>query len=202
MAQPDAQATPILPAAEPQRQLPAAEPQGQLPAAEPQRQIPAAEPPGPILTAQRARVDDVPRIHELIEYWAKTDVVLPRTEGEIYESLRDFVVLRENGHVLAAGALHIEWKDLAEVKSVVVDPAHQGRGLGRVIVLACVEEAVALGLKTVFALTTSPGFFEKLGFQQAAVSSFPRKVWNECLRCPKYARCDEIAVSIDLRHRA
>ena len=77
----------------------------------------------------------------------------------------------------------------------------QGKGAGGIIVRACLDEAVALGLSTVFALTTSPGFFERLGFSQAAVAAFPRKVWTECLRCPKYDNCDEIAVSIDLRDR-
>ncbi len=152
--------------------------------------------------AARARVTDVPGIHRLIQHWAEeTGDVLPRTEGEIYETLRDFLVVREGSRVVAAGALHVEWKDLAEVKSLVVDPTAQGQGAGGVIVRACLDEAVALGLKTVFALTTSPGFFERLGFSQAAVAAFPRKVWTECLRCPKYDSCDEIAVSIDLRDR-
>ena len=153
------------------------------------------------LLAEKARVDDVAAIQRLIDHWVKTDVVLPRTEGEIYESLRDFTVVRDGDRVAAAGALHIEWKDLAEIKSLVVDPDYQGQGLGSVVVEACLDEAVELGMKTVFALTTSPEFFEKCGFAQAAVSSFPLKVWNECLRCPKYSRCDEIAVAIDLRSR-
>ena len=62
----------------------------------------------------------------------------------------------------------------------------------------CSRRRAALGLRTVFALTTTPAFFERVGFRQAAVSSFPRKVWNECFRCPKYANCDEVALSIDL----
>ena len=161
-----------------------------------------AETPSILRPAARARVVDVPSIHRLIQYWAdKTADVLPRPEGELYETLRDFFVVREGGQILAAGALHLEWKDLAEIKSLVVDPTAQEQGLGRTIVGACLDEAVALDLKTVFALTTSPRFFEKLGFKQAAVSSFPRKVWNECFRCPKYSRCDEVAVAIDLRAR-
>ena len=152
--------------------------------------------------AERARLADVPQIHRMIQYWSDTTGdVLPRPEGELYENLRDFYVIRNGDALLAAGALHLEWKDLAEVKSLVVAPNTQGQGLGRILVEACLEEAVALGIKTVFALTTTPEFFERLGFKQAAVSAFPRKVWNECFRCPKYSRCDEIAVSIDLRER-
>ena len=154
--------------------------------------------------AQRASVNDAREIQRLIAYWAEeTGDVLPRTEGEIYETIRDFVVVpSESGNgLLAAGALHVEWRDLAEIKSLVVDPKAQGKGLGRIVVDACLDEAVELGLKTVFALTTTPAFFERLGFRVAGVSAFPRKVWNECFRCPKYANCDEIAVTIDLRER-
>ena len=156
------------------------------------------------LAAERALIGDAPEIHRLIQYWFETTGdVLPRTEGEIYETIRDFVVVRDPGgrKLLAAGALHVEWRDLAEIKSLVVDPGTQGRGLGRIVVDACLEEAVGLGLKTVFALTTTPAFFERLGFRISGVSAFPRKVWNECFRCPKYNACDEIAVTIDLRDR-
>ncbi len=164
------------------------------------RQTPAEAP----LHAEKAVVGDAPEIHRLIQYWFDTTGdVLPRTEGEIYETIRDFFVIRDpkGSRLLAAGALHVEWRDLAEIKSLVVDPGTQGRGLGRIIVDACLSEAVEMGLKTVFALTTTPAFFERLGFRIAGVSAFPRKVWNECFRCPKYNACDEIAVTIDLRDR-
>ncbi len=156
------------------------------------------------LFTEKANVGDAPEIHRLIQYWFEaTGDVLPRTEGEIYETIRDFVVVRDPGkrRLLAAGALHVEWKDLAEIKSLVVDSGTQGRGLGRIVVDACLSEAVDMGLKTVFALTTTPAFFERLGFRISGVSAFPRKVWNECFRCPKYNACDEIAVTIDLRDR-
>ena len=64
---------------------------------------------------------------------------------------------------------------------------------------ACLDEARQLGLARVFALTYKPAFFEKLGFKIADVSEFPRKVWNECYRCPKFANCNEIALALDLR---
>jgi amino-acid N-acetyltransferase len=156
------------------------------------------------LRAEQATVGDAPEIHRLIQYWFETTGdVLPRTEGEIYETIRDFVVVRDPDmpRLLAAGALHVEWRDLAEIKSLVVDPGTQGKGLGRIVVDACLDEAVEMGLKTVFALTTTPAFFERLGFRISGVSAFPRKVWNECFRCPKYNACDEIAVTIDLRDR-
>ena len=85
------------------------------------------------LFAEAANVGDAPEIHRLIQYWFETTGdVLPRTEGEIYETIRDFVVVRDSGkrRLLAAGALHVEWKDLAEIKSLVVDPGRRVAGLG------------------------------------------------------------------------
>jgi amino-acid N-acetyltransferase len=74
----------------------------------------------------------------------------------------------------------------------------QGLRLGARIVDACIEEARGIGLKTAFALTYRPGFFEKLGFTQADVMTLPRKVWGECYRCPKFPTCNEIAMVREL----
>jgi amino-acid N-acetyltransferase len=90
------------------------------------------------------------------------------------------------------------WDDLAEVRSLAVREDKQGLGLGAMLVRSHLEEARDLGLKTVFALTYRPGFFEKLGFTQADVMTLPRKVWNECYRCPKFPSCNEIAVVLEV----
>jgi amino-acid N-acetyltransferase len=149
---------------------------------------------------RRARVGDAVDIQRLITQFAQRDEMLHRSLGEVYENIRDFYVASdETGRIVGCGALHVCWSHLAEVKSLAVDEAAQGRGYGKQIVLACLEEARELDLKTVFALTYKPGFFEKLGFSVADVMEFPRKVWNECYRCPKFANCNEIAVGIDLR---
>ena len=148
--------------------------------------------------AERATIGDVDAIHELVNFWAARGDMLPRTKGETYENLRDFFVVRENGGVVACGALHIVWADIAEVKSLAVREHRQGGGHGARIVRACVEEGRQLGLERLFALTYRPGFFERLGFVQADVMELPRKVWNECYRCPKFPGCNEIAMTLDL----
>jgi amino-acid N-acetyltransferase len=148
---------------------------------------------------QAAEVGDAEAIHGLINGFARKGEMLPRTMAEVYENLRDFSVVRESEGVLACGALHIMWEDLAEIRSLAVDEARQGQGLGARLVRAHLQEARDLGLSTVFALTYRPGFFERLGFRQADVMTLPRKVWNECYRCPKFPTCNEIAVVLDLR---
>ena len=146
----------------------------------------------------RATVRDAEGIHRLVNYWAAQGQMLPRTLGETYENLRDFFVVREGDQVVGCGALHIVWADMAELKSLAVEDSAQSRGFGAAITRACVEEGRTLGLTGLFALTYRPGFFERLGWRQADVMTLPRKVWNECYRCPKFPGCDEIAMVIDL----
>jgi amino-acid N-acetyltransferase len=142
---------------------------------------------------------DAPQIQDLVNSFASLGEMLPRPLAEIYEHLRDFLVVRHNQRLVACAGLHIVWEDLAEVRSVAVIQEWQEKGVGALLVEACLDEARALGIPTVFALTRQPGFFERLGFYQADVMALPRKVWGECFRCPKFPHCDEIAVIIDLK---
>ena len=151
------------------------------------------------LTARKAEIGDAQAIHDLINLYAQRGDMLPRTMGEVYENLRDFVVVRAPGEQLMGGvALHIVWNDLAEVKSLAVPEDVQTRGMGSLLVNAVVDEARDLGLERLFALTYRPTFFERLGFVQADVMTLPRKVWNECYRCPKFPSCNEIALVKEL----
>jgi amino-acid N-acetyltransferase len=145
-------------------------------------------------SAVKAEIGDAQAIHDLINLYAQRGDMLPRTMGEVYENLRDFYVVHENGALAGCVALHIVWSDLAEVKSLAVSEKVQSRGLGSILVEATIEEARNIGLERVFALTYRPAFFERLGFVQADVMTLPRKVWNECYRCPKFPSCNEIAL--------
>lgn len=148
---------------------------------------------------EKATVTDAEDIHQVVTFFADRDEMLHRPLNEIYENLRDFYVARApDGAFLGCVALHLLWADLAEVKSLAVREDRQLKGVGAALVRACLDEARQIGLPRVFALTYKPGFFERLGFQIANVAQFPRKVWNECYRCPKFPSCNEIAVSIDL----
>lgn len=149
--------------------------------------------------ATKATLTDAREIHDLVNLYAQRGDMLPRTMGEVYENLRDFFVARDHaGAFLGCVGLHFMWSDLAEVKSLAVTESAQGRGIGSVLVNACIEEARAVGLDRIFALTYRPAFFERLGFEIADVMTLPRKVWNECYRCPKFPSCNEIALTLDL----
>lgn len=151
------------------------------------------------LRARKAEIADAQAIHDLINLFAQRGDMLPRTMGEVYENLRDFFVVRDDsGRFLGCVALHIVWADLAEVKSLAVAEEAQARGVGSLLVNAALDEARRIGLERVFALTYRPAFFERLGFVQADVMTLPRKVWNECYRCPKFPSCNEIALVREL----
>ena len=150
------------------------------------------------ILARKAEIQDAQAIHDLINLYAQRGEMLPRTMGEVFENLRDFFVVRPEHELMGCVALHIVWSDLAEIKSLAVPEDVQTKGLGSLLVEKAVEEARDIGLERVFALTYRPTFFERLGFVQADVMTLPRKVWNECYRCPKFPSCNEIALVREL----
>ena len=151
------------------------------------------------MQVEKARIDDVPTIHHLVNFFADRGEMLHRPLSEVYENLRDFFVIRKDEEVAACVALHICWSDLAEIKSLAVREEDQDQGVGKTLAEACIEEARGLGIATIFALTYKPTFFEKLGFKRVDVQELPRKVWGECQRCPKFPNCDETALLLPLK---
>jgi amino-acid N-acetyltransferase len=147
------------------------------------------------MKVEKAKIDDAQRIHELVNSFADKGEMLPRALSEIYENLRDFFVVRDkNSKLIGCVALHINWADLAEVKSLAVSEDKQAKGLGSVLIKACLDEAKALGIPTVFCLSYKPAFFEKYNFRRVDKMELPRKVWSECYSCPKFPDCDEVAL--------
>lgn len=143
---------------------------------------------------RKATASDVPEITRLINLRAEMGDVLPRPEESVYESVREFFVACGPGGVVGCCSLKIMGADLAEVRSLVVREDAQGTGLGKALVDACVKEADNLGIGRVFALTNKPAYFEKLGFNRVARSTFPQKIWRDCFTCKFFESCGEVAV--------
>ena len=143
---------------------------------------------------EKARIRDVPQMHQLVNYFADRGEMLARPLSELYESIRDFFVIRQGERVIACAALHVSWSDLAEIRSVAVAEDSQQKGIGSQLVETCLEEAREIGIPTIFCLTYQPAFFERYGFSQIDKMELPRKVWTECYRCPKFPDCDEVAL--------
>ena len=118
----------------------------------------------------------------------------PRSESDIYNSLRDFYVVAKDSRVVACAALLIYTRELGEVRSLAVDPDFMKMGLGLQLVQRLESDAKVIGLTKLMALTYVVEFFEKLGFSVVEMSELPEKVWGACINCHKFQNCDEIAV--------
>ena len=141
-----------------------------------------------------AKISDVKAIHALVNSYAEQDQMLFRSMADIYKGLQTFLVAEENGTVAGCCSLEIIWSDLAEVKSLAVADANKGCGVGKMLVREAIERARGLGAGRVFALTLNPEFFRKMSFELIDKALLPMKVWSDCARCPKQAKCDEVAV--------
>ena len=150
-------------------------------------------------TIRKARISDIQPLLQLINSYAAKEIMLPRTEFEMSENIRDFTVLYSGDRLVGCGALHFYTPTTAEVRSLAVDPDVKNRGLGRKLVDALEAEARENGQHAIFAFTYVPGFFNKLGFIEVDRGTLPLKAWKDCLRCPKFQCCDEIAVLKALR---
>ena len=156
------------------------------------------------LVLRRARVADVPGIAGVMAPYVVEGALLPRPVSELYQCVREFHVVEKVGDngsagtVVACAALRLLWRDLGEVRSLAVRPDAHGRGLGAALVQAVVADARTLGLPRIIALTREVPFFERCGFFAQQREALPRKVWTDCVRCPKRHACDEVAMTLDL----
>ena len=124
--------------------------------------------------------------------------MLPRSLNELYENIRDFFVYAEGKKIYGCCALHIDWEDLSEIKSLAVALSKTRSGIGKKLLEECLKEAKALKIKKVFALTYVPGFFKQFGFKVVDKSKLPHKIWSECIKCVYFPGCKEIAVMKEL----
>ena len=143
---------------------------------------------------RKAKIADAKSIQALLTGYAREGLMLSCSLSEIYERIRAFNVVEKEGEILGTSALHICWEDLSEIRSLAVAEKAKGLGLGRRLVEACVEEAHALGLKKVFALTYQVDFFKRLDFHDIDKSELPQKIWADCIKCVKFPDCDETAL--------
>jgi amino-acid N-acetyltransferase len=155
--------------------------------------------PNKDVEVRKASMQDIPALLNLINGYAAKGIMLARTEFELSENMRDFSVAYAGGRLAGCGALHFYSPTVGEIRSLAVAENFKTHGVGRLIVDALVYEAKMYGLDAVFAFTYVPGFFGKVGFNEVERGELPLKAWKDCLRCPKFHSCDEIAVLRVLR---
>ncbi|MCX5817742.1 MAG: N-acetyltransferase [Proteobacteria bacterium] len=148
---------------------------------------------------RKASIKDIKQIHSIVNTAASNGEMLPRSLGELYDNLRDYFVYVEDGKIAGTGALHICWEDLAEIRSVCVVESSRRTGIGRKLVNACLEEAKEFQVDRIFLLTYQDGFFKKCGFSVVDKKDLPQKIWSDCIKCPKFPECDEIAMVLEVK---
>jgi len=151
------------------------------------------------LSIRKAVMPDIHDLLDLINGYAGKGIMLPRTEFEMSENIRDFTVAFSDSQLVGCGALHFYTPTTAEVRSLAVAEEFKQSGAGRAIVKALEQEALDSGLEFIFAFTYVQEFFRKLGFREVERGELPLKAWRDCLRCPKFQCCDEVAMLKTLR---
>jgi amino-acid N-acetyltransferase len=219
--------------------------------------------PGQQPTVQKARLSDVNEMFRIVNYYAERQQMLPKTQLQLYENLRDYSIVvgtsnaacfsqtccpgsagvspadcyqspspgkicatgldtdslileppgrrrsQDENHaafagtsapnrLLGCGALHIYWEDLAEIRALAVAPEMTHKGVGTALVERLLDEARELEIERVFLFTYEPRFFARFGFIQVEHRTMPLKVYNECFHCPKFNKCDELAMVLHI----
>jgi amino-acid N-acetyltransferase len=134
------------------------------------------------IVVRPARTADVPLIRRLIDFYAEQRILLDKATVQLYEDVQEFVIAEVGGESVGCGALHVLWSDLAEVRSVAVDPECRQKGVGHEILEALLGRARAVGVARVFCLTFEVSFFAKHGFRQITETAVEPGVYEELLR--------------------
>ena len=151
-----------------------------------------------MITFRKAKMSDVGNLHQLINEFAAKGFMLPRSLNTLYEALREFTVIEDQGRLIGTGALHIIWDDLAEIRALAIKEEYQHQGVGKQLITGLLKEAGELDIHQVFALTNQVVFFRKCGFKEVNKDEMPHKIWKECIDCPKFPNCDEVAMALEL----
>lgn len=109
---------------------------------------------------------DVRTIATLTEPYVARKILVEKKLINYFEDVQEFLVAvdLETEEVIACGALHVLWDDIAEVRTLAVSPNYVGRGIGSLILRALIYQARNMGLERVFCLTFEVDFFHHHGF--------------------------------------
>ncbi len=146
------------------------------------------------ILARNAKLSDAKEISELIGSFSRKGIMLPKPVEVIVEDIRNFISAQSDGKIIGCAAIAFFSEDTAEIRSLAVAEDFQNKGVGRLLVSKAEEILKEEGIKTVFVLTYSDVFFEKLGYTRVDKMKFPQKIWRDCLGCPKLIQCDEVAM--------
>ena len=128
---------------------------------------------------ERATLNDINVIHDLIYGYAKEGFMLIRTKGDIAYRIRDYAVCKADGMVTGCVGLKVWDKNSAEIYALAVRKDYTNQGFGKALVKRCINDAESLGVKSVFALTFRKDLFMKLGFKKSTFKELPKIMFTE-----------------------
>ncbi|RXJ87059.1 N-acetyltransferase [Arcobacter sp. CECT 8985] len=144
-------------------------------------------------------VSHIAQMQELVKPEVDSGKILLRTEDEMANTIRSYIVVSVDSKIAGFTALHIHSSRLAEVRSLIIGKEFRGMKLGKKLVEACIEEGKKYELAQILSLTYEQGFFESLGFRKIEKENIPEhKIWADCIRCKLFPICEEIAMVYDL----
>ena len=137
-----------------------------------------------VITVRRARTSDVQAVRGLLDSFVRGRILLDKATVTLYEDIQEFWVAErdEDARVVGCGALHVMWEDLAEVRTLAVDPVFKGTGVGHQVLDKLLRTARRLGVQKVFCLTFEVDFFSKHGFVEIGATPVDGDVYSELLR--------------------
>jgi len=149
-----------------------------------------------VIELVKAKLSDIPAMQALVVGEVKDGVILNRTEDEVANNIRSYVLAKDEGQIVGYTALHVHSKRLAEIRSLIVDEKYRGQKVGQRMVEFTLREAKELGVEEdVLVLTYLPLFFEKLGFTEINKELIPEhKIWADCIKCIHFPVCNEVAL--------
>jgi amino-acid N-acetyltransferase len=149
------------------------------------------------INVRPAITSDVLAIRDLVENYAGDGPrLLRKNTVTLYEDVQEFYVAELDEKIVGCGALHVMWHDLGEIRTVAVDPAIKGQGVGSQILLALTQRAINLGLTKLFCLTFETQFFTGHGFMPIEESPVDASTFAELLLSGDQG----VAEFLDLEH--
>ncbi|HRF56496.1 MAG TPA: N-acetyltransferase [Campylobacterales bacterium] len=138
---------------------------------------------------------DIPKMQELVKSEVENGVILFRDEDDMANTIRSYMLAKDDGELVGFAALHIYSPKLAEIRSLVIKDSYRGKGLGKALLGALESEGKKLGVSQILTLTYQKEFFEKSGFIEIPKENIPEhKIWADCIKCKHFPICNEISL--------
>ncbi|MFT7004435.1 MAG: amino-acid N-acetyltransferase [Sulfurimonas sp.] len=148
-----------------------------------------------MISYRKAKLSDIQSMQKLVLPEIESGIILNRSNDEVATNIRSYTLCYEDNDLIGFCALHIHTEDLAEIRSLIVKDGFRGEKRGENLVINCLNEAVAIGLKKVLCLTYRQPFFERLGFVEIPKESIPEhKIWADCIKCKHFPVCNEVSL--------